>query len=336
MAHELNELAPGIHSYAGAREHAWHRLGVTLDSTMTAEEALAAAHLVGWDVRKVALKTEPIIGPNGVTVLDIPDRFATVYTNPLTGEVRYLGTVGSHYDPTQNEESTDLLQAVTDLSGAIFETAGSLRGGKETFVTIRLPETMLVGGKDPVGLYLAALNSHDGSSAQRCIVTPVRILCANTQAAALTSARASFSIRHTKGSKASAVEARRALGLTFKYIEEFQAEADRMIEQEITDAEFARIAAELFGGGEAASTRQKNVVLGHLETLTSIWKDDPAQTMAGIQGTRWGAYQAITEYADFWMPVRGGESATARANRSVQSQTIATLKTQAFKTLSLV
>jgi phage/plasmid-like protein (TIGR03299 family) len=178
MAHELNELAPGIHSYAGAREHAWHRLGVTLDSTMTAEEALAAAHLVGWDVRKVALKTEPIIGPNGVTVLDIPDRFATVYTNPLTGEVRYLGTVGSHYDPTQNEESTDLLQAVTDLSGAIFETAGSLRGGKETFVTIRLPETMLVGGKDPVGLYLAALNSHDGSSAQRCIVTPVRILCA--------------------------------------------------------------------------------------------------------------------------------------------------------------
>jgi Domain of unknown function (DUF932) len=50
-----------------------------------------------------------------------------------------LGIVGSKYEPVQNEESCALLNAVTDESGAVFETAGALRGGREIFVTMRLP-----------------------------------------------------------------------------------------------------------------------------------------------------------------------------------------------------
>src|SRR6202008_2286584 len=122
--------------------------------------------------------------------------FATVRTNPITGKIDVLGVVGSKYEPVQNEESCALLNALTDESGAVFETAGALRGGRETFITLRLPGSMTFDGIDgskarPVFM-LAALNSHDGSSKFRMLVTPIRIVCANTQTAAVEAAAASW------------------------------------------------------------------------------------------------------------------------------------------------
>ena len=57
---------------------------------MTAREALCAAHLADWNVRKLALVVpqEPIITEAGVTTpapLPVPDQWATVRTNPING-----------------------------------------------------------------------------------------------------------------------------------------------------------------------------------------------------------------------------------------------------------
>ena len=121
--------------------------------------------------------------------LTVPEQFATVRTNPITGASRLLGVVGSKYEPVQNEASCTLLDALIDESGAVYETAGALQGGRETFVTMKLPTSMTFdgqdGSKDRTDWYLAALNSHDGSSAFRFLVTPIRIVCANTQNAAI-------------------------------------------------------------------------------------------------------------------------------------------------------
>jgi hypothetical protein len=168
MAHEI-DITNGVASFA-ARTDAWHRLGQIVGHAMTAEEALAAAHLSGWKVRKMALTVpqEPVITDKGVTTpapLAVDDHFATVRTNPITGTLDVLGVVGSKYEPVQNE-SCALLNALTDESGAVFETAGALRGGREIFVTMRLPESMtfdgIDGSKDRTVFMLAALNSHDG------------------------------------------------------------------------------------------------------------------------------------------------------------------------------
>ena len=100
-----------------------------------------------------------------MTTLEVPDQFATVRTNPVTGRPDVLGVVGRGYTPIQNEEHAALLDALVDESGAHFETAGSLRGGRQVFLTMKLPTTMQIGGVDPVDLYLIAFNSHDGTSA---------------------------------------------------------------------------------------------------------------------------------------------------------------------------
>jgi hypothetical protein len=67
MAHEL-DINNGVASFA-ARTDAWHRLGQIVGHAMDAETALAAAHLAGWNVRKMALVVpqEAVIADNGVT-----------------------------------------------------------------------------------------------------------------------------------------------------------------------------------------------------------------------------------------------------------------------------
>jgi Domain of unknown function (DUF932) len=206
MAHEL-DITEGQVSFTNARSDHWHRLGQSVGHTMTAREALQAAHLAGWNVRKMALQVpqQPVIDDTGVTTptpLAVPDFYATVRTNPINGKLDILSVVGSKYEPVQNEASCGLLDALVDQSGgAHFETAGALRGGREIFVTMKLPSTVVFdgkdGSKDRTDFYLAALNSH-GSSAFRFLVTPIRIVCANTQTAAIGSAKASLAIRHNR------------------------------------------------------------------------------------------------------------------------------------------
>lgn len=333
MSHELNELAEGVYSFADSRTDAWHQLGTQVGHTMTATEALEAAHLNGWNVRKIGL-TATELTEHGVTTVEVPDRFATVYTNPVTGATQYLGVVGTHYTPIQNETNADLIDAVVDQSGAHFETAGSMRGGRDTFITMKLPDTMQVGGNDPVDLYLAALNSNDGSSAFRFLITPVRVVCKNTETAAIRSAKASFSIRHVAGSSRTIHEAREALGLTFKYVEAFQAEAEKMIAQSIADAEFERITAQVFGGGVATTKRQQTTLAEHVGGVMSIYRESP--TMTDLKGTKWGAYNAITEYTDHFMKVRntGNAPTVARAFRTLTSHPVRLIKEAAFAQLS--
>ena len=107
MPHEI-DITAGVASFANARSDHWHRLGQSVGHAMTAREALHAAHLAGWNVRKMPLQVpqQPVINQDGVTTPDplaVPDSYATVRTNPINGHIDVLGVVGSKYQPVQNE-----------------------------------------------------------------------------------------------------------------------------------------------------------------------------------------------------------------------------------------
>lgn len=331
MAHEINELAEGVHSFASARTHAWHQLGTVVDEAMTAEEAMSLAHLAGWNVRKTPMFT---IDEEG-NQIEADNRFATIYTNPVTKENQYLGVVGSHYAPIQNEDHVSLLNALVDESGAHFETAGSLKKGREVFVSMKLPETMQIGGHDAVEQYIVAMNSHDGTSPLRFMVTPIRVVCANTLAAATNSAKSSFSVRHVGEARLAVQEAREALALSFKYFDEFEIAAERMIAQTVSDNEFTQIVERLFDKQSVETPRQEAVFNKHFGTVSELWKQ--SSTVQPVYGTKWGVYQAITEYTDHFMSVNKStnkDEATARAFRTVTSSQIRNIKQDAFALLT--
>lgn len=331
MAHQIDMLSENVAAAAFARKDAWHQLGTTLPDTFTAEEAMEYAHLGGWNVRKVGL-TASEITDDGVTTLDVPDRFATVRTNPVTGAVEYLGTVGTHYLPIQNEAHCEFLNTLVGESGAHFETAGSLRGGREVFVTMKMPQTMQVGGQDAVDLYIAALNSHDGTKPFRILVTPIRVVCKNTQDAAVRSAKSSFGIKHTSGSGGKIAEAREALDLTFKYVEAFESEAEKMIAATMTAGMFDRFADELLGIDPVSPDKSSKRTRDHAENLRNLWRS--SVTLDGIRDTKWGAYQAVTEYYDHFAPANGQDKDTARAVRALTTRPVVDLKEHAFAMMS--
>ena len=332
MAHEIETYGDQA-AAVFARTDAWHRLGATVrDRAFTAQEAMTLGHLGGWRVRKVPLIAHEVTA-DGVTTIDAPG-YATVRDNPFTGRPEALGVVGACYEPLQNEDHAEFLNNLADQAGAVFDTAGSLRGGRQVFITMQLPDSLTVGGTDAVDLNIAALNSHDGSGAFRLLVTPVRVVCANTQAAALAAHASSFSIRHTRNAKAAVAAARDALGLTFRYVEAFEAEAERLIQTTLTDGQFDDLIEATFGPLDPdSSERTKRADTQRHETLSFLFHD--ADTQAGIRGTAWAAYQTVVEYVDHYAPVRTKDNAaTARANRLLTSDAPTRTKHRAWSALT--
>jgi phage/plasmid-like protein (TIGR03299 family) len=333
MAHEIETFDDGTAAFVTARTDAWHRLGVTTRDCLTAEQVMATARLGGWNVRTVPLTASDMTA-DGVTTLPVTDHFATVRTHPMTGRPDVLGVVGSGYTVVQNEEHCELLNLLVDEGGAHFETAGSLRGGRETFVTMKLPQTItLTGteGSDDVELYLAAMSSHDGTAAWRVIVTPVRIVCANTQRMALRNARATYAIRHTRTASAKIAQARQALGIVWRYAQEFETAAQQLINSTLVLDEFQNIVDQLWPtdptdmvGPRAAGIRDRRN-----QTLRSLFCD--ADTQHSIRGTRWAGLQAITEYLDHHTPARDDQ---VRATRVLTSHALGERKQRAYDLLA--
>lgn len=334
MAHEL-DITNDQASFVSARKPAWHRLGTVFPTLLTMEQALTEAHLADWNVRKLPLQAIEL-SEDGVSTMELGDFRASARTNPITGKTEVWSPVGKNYVHVQNEEQVAFLQALVDESGAFIETAGALKGGRQVFFTCKMPETMLIGGVDRIDLYLAALNGHDGSMAFRGIATPVRIVCANTQHAALQSAVQSWSRRHTTNAKASIEEARKSLQLTFTYAEAFEAEAERMIQQAMTDAAFESIIEKVFGKPDEAkdSDLQQRRKIERLDVVRGLFHD--AETQANIRGTNWAAYQAIGEYEDWFAKVRGADEDkdARRALRAVDGKGVQ-VKERAFDLLRI-
>lgn len=303
------DITNGTASFAIARDHAWHRLGQVMPGEMTADEALTAAHMKGWNVRKVPLLTGTGEGVDlADSGIEVPGQFVTVRTNPVTGKSEPLGVVGSQWTALQNEETVDLLDALVDQGGAFIDTIGALKGGRQTFVSMRLPEAMEIelpdGRKDRTEFHIAALNSHDGSTAFRFIVSPIRIVCANTQAIALNTAVSKWSARHTPGIRSSVDEARRALGLTFKYQAAFEEEMKVLVATQVEEDTARALLASVFEVDKTDNERGKLLRTAHVDGVLSTLA---LETNDGARGTAYGLLNAATEYVDhFWPTLQDG------------------------------
>jgi phage/plasmid-like protein (TIGR03299 family) len=329
MAHELERLANGQTAFASARLSAWHQLGTVTEACMSAEEIMAKAFLGGWAVRKIPVFGVDVI--DGVEQrIDCDDKRMTVRRNVVTGETEYLGIVGEDYGVVQNEQCAEILDRLVDqVGGAHFETAGSLRKGKSVFVTMKLPEAMQVAGTDDLDLYLVATTSHDGTASLRVDATPVRVVCANTQRAAFAQTKGTYVFRHTPNVNSQITQAREAIGLMWKYMDRFQAAAERMLNAELTLAELESVVEKVWPLAQEATERARNNAKQRTATIRYLARD--ADTQADIRGTHWAGYQAIVEYIDHIQPAK---DELARANRAV-STSAEQLKTKAFDLLTV-
>jgi phage/plasmid-like protein (TIGR03299 family) len=314
MGHAL-DITDGQASFVSAHTMGWHQLGQLLDHSFTAEEAMKEGHLGGWNVRKVPVSADL---PDG-TRLPIAGMNAVVRDNPVRkGQIDVLSrsNVSDGFQIIQNEQHAGLLNALVDESGAHFDTAGALYGGSQVFITMKLPGHINVGGVDPIDTYIAAINSHDGSMSFTLMVTPIRVVCANTLNLAFENKSHIFRIRHTSGAEAALhSKAREALDLTFNYLDGFQEEADRLVNTTMTQMKFESILAREFFPGEDASQAAFTRSTKKIEEMVQLFAD--AGTQKGIRDTAWAGMNAMTEWYDHFSPTRGDDKDNSRAQKAL-------------------
>jgi phage/plasmid-like protein (TIGR03299 family) len=281
-----------IESMASVREVPWHGIGTIVENAMTAEEAIQEAGL-DWEVELKPLKA--YMGHDArPQYVPVASRSGVVRTS----DNEVLGVVGDNYVPFQNREAFTFFDNLVDSGEAKYETAGSLRGGKWVWLTARFPQTMQIGGIDPHDLYLLLSTSHDGSRAITASVTMVRVVCTNTLNVAIRGAKRRWSVRHVTTAKDRFREARDALEMTFRYTGTIVEQAEELLRQEFTDEQFRRLAEELIPD---TPRRQSKI-----DVLRQAYNESP--NLDNIRGTRWAAFNAVSEYSDWLKGFRTEEA----------------------------
>lgn len=285
------DTTAGRSLFASFRQQAWHGLGTVFTETVTDfRKMLGLAGLADWNVRFESLSTE-----SGI-ILD--NAQATVRTNPVNGTTDVLGVTGNRYEIIQNETAFAFLQSLAD--GARWETAGALGHGNKVFGSIAFErETVLdpSGVNDVVRTYALVHTSHDGSTGMGYGLTPTRVVCQNTLNVALGNIASKGSIRHTR----SAEERMRAAAEMFRhahtYFDAFDAEAQTLFAKSVTDKQYANIVTKVIGKAPEDNTKGRETKYeAKRDLFMQAWNGAPN---AGIKGTAWGAFNALTE-ANQW------------------------------------
>jgi phage/plasmid-like protein (TIGR03299 family) len=314
MAHNLEEQ-DGQVAFALRGKPAWHNLANRIfnqDEDVNTATMLEEAKLSNWNVR-----LSPLTDHISESWNDVSDAHLVLRTNPFNQETDVLATVGKRYKVIQNEELFEFADAIHDANPECrWESAGSLKKGKVVFGTVDIPRTMVLdpqGANDETKLYLIVWTSHDGSVAVQAAITPVRVVCQNTLNLAMRNAKQSFKIRHTQSAEGRIQVARETLGLALGYFDEFELEAKALYSQSITDAEFSKLIQTIYPKPDkdvkgALKKWENKVVL-----IDDLYHNSPTNT--NIKGTKWGAFNALTERLDYFRSGRGNtESLMAGAS----------------------
>ena len=336
MAHELEiDSVTGKTTFASFREPAWHGLGTVFEEEVNTQKMLELASLDNWNVR-----LEEIPLPQGFSA-DKTNYFVA-RTNPFNkAQTDVLGVVGERYRTLQNEDLFAFGDNILD-GGGRWETAGSIKGGRQVFGSIALErETVLdpSGVGDKVKTYLLVNTSHDGSVAIQASITPVRVVCANTLNLAIgggtgrhRNIKQTFKIRHTQTAEGKVIAAREALGLANAYMDEFDVMAKAMIETEISKAKFDEIVALAYPMPEKDAKGSLSKWQTKVELIEDIYQGEFNHM---ISGTAWGAFNAMTERLDWYRAGRKGNNESVLASASGFDPAINAEKNRLLKVVQL-
>jgi phage/plasmid-like protein (TIGR03299 family) len=245
-----------------------------------------------------------------------------VRTNPTDKtQTDILGVVGERYHVLQNEDLFSFGDNILD-GGGRWETAGSLKGGRQVFGSLALErETVLDpnGVADVVKTYLLINTSHDGSIAIQASITPVRVVCANTLNVALNrtkkkdGVKQSFKIRHTQTANGKVAIARQTLGLANAYMDEFDKMAHAMIAKEISAKDFNDIILAAYPKPDKDTKGAVKKWENKVDVINDIYT---GEYNGMIAGNAWGAFNALTERLDWYRSARGGSNESILASAS--------------------
>ncbi len=271
---------------SGNNVPAWHEKGILLNGPLTSEECVKHGGL------DFPVSTKPCFVEIEGSQIAVPKTFATYRTD--NNEI--LGTVGHKYKVVQNRDAFKFFDAIVGSGEAIYETAGALGRGERIFISAKMPNYVTINGtNDVTEFYVLLTSSHDGTGAIKALVTPVRVVCANTLRMALKSTVNQVSIRHTANAETALQDAHRVLGITNNFVKEMDELLNFTTQIKVSDQKAKEVIAQLFPSqaeedGKGINKRTENKRDAMFEAyMTGIGQQ-------GIIGTGYGLLQGVTYY----------------------------------------
>ena len=251
-----------------------------------------------------------------------------------------LGVVGKLYTPLQPRTQFEFLQDISERYDVPFESAGPLNGGRQVFVSMRVPDGIRIdaeGIDERVEYFFHAINSNDGQGQFRVVATPWRPVCGNTNRFALRDAVSAWGVRHTKSAPDRIAEAQRQLGIVTAYAEAYAADQTKLAQTDTTIDEVRAVldALELTGFGDKAAAdmtvRQRNAERKRSEALMNLWDTESGRVGASL----YAAENVITGYIDNEQPrrVNPEDLLAARATAVLVDDKVQGAKNRAHKML---
>ncbi len=304
-------------AYAG--ETPWHNLGQKIENAFDAETALREANL-DWEVETAPLYYDKKEWGDPTIPMSKSERAKVVLRKDNGVE---LGVVGPSYVPLQNKEAFAFFDGVFGKGNARYEAAGYLGQGERMWLLANLddnePIEILPG--DVIKKYLLLTNDHTGNYAVLGGLTPIRVICGNTCTAAtskLLKETGTIRVKHV-GDVANrlhfAGEILAKAGVFYDEVKHlFQAFASKQLNGEQTRN---YIHGTLFDDPKRTKSRAKTV-----DTVEGLMHTGRGSDIAGVRGTVWGAYNAVTEYVDHEKEFRGGDLKRIEASQFGTGRTI--------------
>lgn len=269
------------------REMPWHGLGTNVEEALSSGEALAAAGL-NWNVVQKRIYTEDWNCVQGF------------YANVRDSDNKVLGVVSHRYRIVQNREAFAFTDELLG-KGVRYETAGSLREGRKTWILAKLPKQYRLAD-DRVMPYLVFSNSHDGTGSIKAAMTPVRVVCSNTLNLALQGADRIWTASHTGDMEGKLEDAKRTLFMAENYMDELSKETERLCRRKVSSAEVEEYIKALLPVASDATEIMEANVMRQRDDLRNRYHNAPDLKDVGKNGYRF--INAVSDFATHAKPLR--------------------------------
>jgi len=268
------------------REMPWHGLGVILENAPKSEDAIRIAKL-DWQVVQMPVSV------NG----QVAEEYLA---NVRDDDFSILAVTSKDYKPIQNVEIFNIADVILSESDAVYETAGSLFGGKSVWCLAKFPTKKVLD--DDYNDFLLISTGHDGSTPLRIASTPVRVVCNNTLQLALSQADRTWNIRHTTNSSVRITDAKISINKHTAYMNKFEEVADYLAGVKIGDNIVEQWVDQLFPVPHTWGTERTMVNVQKLRdsVLECYMKPD----IKKFRGTPWGFLQATSDHSWHSQPLR--------------------------------
>lgn len=291
---DAKKVVKVLEAVDNSERKAWYETqGVTLDNVTSLDVALKLSGL-DFEVEKKPVYFNSTFGMTNEAGKNLPPKFTKIegqFTTVRTDTMQPFGVVTEAYEILQNRDAFDFLDSLV-VEGAKFETAGFFKkNGAASYITMSTePMTILGDEFDP---FMMISNGHDGGSAIKVALTPVRAYCRNSAILALKKATSIVTIHHSRKMYDRLVAAKEVLTANTNYLEELKIVAEKLATTPFSEEAFEALAKKLFNPKEEQSEiiQIRNVV--QFEKLMKAYREDDLQN---FNGTAWKALQAVSDF----------------------------------------